>query len=105
VHVAFIDAELTRMFEACTDPDVRHELACAGFANLLAYLGWLRGGEVFSADPDDVQVVEPADGPTRGLPPSVGALEYSLLAATKSDSTLAADVILAYTTLTGLSPG
>jgi hypothetical protein len=105
VHVAFIDSELQRMFDACTDPEVQHELACAGFANLLAYLGWLRGGEVFGADPDDVHVVEPEDGPTRGLPPGVGALEYSLLAATKSDPTLAADVILAYTTLTGLSPG
>jgi hypothetical protein len=46
-----------------------------------------------------------ADSPTRGLPPGVGALEYSLLATTKSNPTLAADIILAYTTLTRLSPG
>jgi hypothetical protein len=101
VHIAFIDTELNRLFEACTDPDVQHELACAGLTNLLAYLAWLRGGEVFSAAPEDLSM----DGPTRGLPPGVGALEFSLLAATKLDPTLAADVVVAYTTLTGLSPG
>jgi hypothetical protein len=105
VHIAFLDATLDRMFDDCTDQDARHELACAGLTNLLAYLGWLRGGEIFSAAPDDLTIVEPLAGPTRGLPPGVGALEYSLLAATKSDPTIAADVILAYTTLTGLSPG
>jgi hypothetical protein len=105
VHIAFLDSELDRMFCATQNPNVKHELACAGLTNLLAYLAWLRGGEIFSATSDDLQVIEPIDGPTRGLPPGVGALEYSLLAATKSDPTLAADVILAYTTLTGLSPG
>jgi hypothetical protein len=73
---SYIDATLDRMFLACTDQGIRHELACAGLTNLLAYLGWLPG-----------------------------ALEYSLLAATISDPILAADVILAYTTLTSLSPG
>jgi hypothetical protein len=73
--------------------------------NLLAYLAWLRGGEIFSAAPSDLGVINPVDGPTRGLPPDVGALEYTLLTATKSDPTKAADVILAYTTLSGLSPG
>jgi hypothetical protein len=34
-----------------------------------------------------------------------GALKYSLLASTKSDPPLAADVILTFTTLMGLSPG
>jgi hypothetical protein len=105
VHIAFIDAELSRLFNASRDPRARHELACAGLANLLAYLAWLRGGEIFGASPSDLRVIEPVDGPSRGLPPDVGAIEYSLLAATKSDPTKAADVILAYTTLTGLSPG
>jgi hypothetical protein len=105
VHIAYMDSELHRMFATCTDPGVRHELACAGLTNLLAYLAWLRGGEIFSASPDDLTIILPEDGPTRGLPPGVGALEYSLLTATKSDPTLAADIIVAYTTLTGLSPG
>jgi hypothetical protein len=105
VHIAFIDVELDRLFSICTDPTICHELACAGLTNLLAYLGWLRGGEVFAATPEDLNVVAPEAGPTRGLPPGVGAIEYFLLAATKSDRSLAAGIILAYTTLTGLSPG
>jgi hypothetical protein len=105
VHIAVIDAELARMYLTCTDPNTQHELACAGLTNLLAYLGWLRGGEIFSAAPDDLAIVAPSEGPTRGLPPGVGALEYSLLAATKSDPTLAANIFVAFTTLMGLSPG
>jgi hypothetical protein len=61
-------------------------------------LGWLHGGEIFLAAPDDLTV-------THGLPPGMGALKYSLLAVTTLDPALMVDVILAYTTLTGLNPG
>jgi hypothetical protein len=48
----------------------------------------------------------PQDGPSRGLPLGVGAVEYTLLLETKSNPTIvAADVVTAFTTLSGLSPG
>jgi hypothetical protein len=45
------------------------------------------------------------DGAIRNLPPGVGAVEHTLLLSTKSDPTLVADVVIAYTTLLGLSLG
>jgi hypothetical protein len=86
-------------------PVARHEIACAGFANLCAYLGWLRGTELFSVASSDVESIRPCDGPSRGLPPNIGAVTLTLLEETKSDPCQVADVVLAYDTLSGLSPG
>ena len=47
----------------------------------------------------------PQDGPTRGIPAGVGAVEFNLGAETKSDPCLTADVILAWESLSGLSAG
>jgi hypothetical protein len=105
VHVAYIDQCLEKAFHRTTDPDSQHEIVVAALANLLAYLGWLRGGEIFEGQQDDLVLTLPRDGPSRGLPPGVGAVEYTLLPETKSDPTLVADVVIAFTTMTGLSPG
>jgi hypothetical protein len=80
-----------------------HELACAGVINLTAYLGWERSNAIFATVPGAIVVTPPADGAARNLPPGVGAVEHTLLAETKSDPTLVADVVIAYTTLSGLS--
>jgi hypothetical protein len=104
IHIAFMDSELDRLFQKATG-DEAHELACAGTINLLAYLGWLRSGEVFGLQLPDVTILIPEDGPTRGLPPGGGAVEARLLTATKSDQTITADVIVAFTTLSGLGLG
>jgi hypothetical protein len=50
-------------------------------------------------------VIEPRDGPTKGLPVNIGAVTLTLLDETKSDPCQVADVVLAYMTLSGLSPG
>jgi hypothetical protein len=42
-----MDDYLNTSFGKVTSLVQQHELACAGTVNLLAYLGWLRGGEVF----------------------------------------------------------
>jgi hypothetical protein len=105
IHVAYMDDYLDSLFEASTDARVRHELACAGAVNLSAYLGWLRGGEVFGIGPDAVTVLLPSDGPTRGLPPGLGAVEIELQGQTKTDRTVTADIIIAFTTLSGLCLG
>jgi hypothetical protein len=105
VHIAYLDDYLNTAFEQATSLDQQHELACAGTVNLLAYLGWLRGGEVFGSTAEDLNVVLPADGPSRNLPPGIGAVEYRLKPATKTDQTVAADVVIAFATLSGLSLG
>ena len=106
VHVAYIDQSLERAYHAAPlNSDLQHEIAVAAFTNLIAYLGWLRGGEIFNATDDDLVVTLPRDGPSRGLPPGIGAVEFTLLPETKSDPTLVADVVTAFTTMSGLSPG
>jgi hypothetical protein len=105
VHIAFIDRRLQQMYRDATDRNARHELTVAASVNLLAYLGWLRSTETFDADANGLTQVPPEDGPTRGLAPSIGAIELRLLAATKSDRTITADCIIAWTCLSGLSLG
>jgi hypothetical protein len=105
VHIAYIDQHLETMYQQARDDEVRHELACAGTVKLLAYLGWLRSTKTFDAKTDSVTMVKPQDGPTRGLPPNLGAIELRLLGATKSDRTVTADVIIAWSCLSGLCLG
>jgi hypothetical protein len=105
VHIAYIDRRLRELYRDATTHTERHECACAGMANLCAYLGWLRGTELFSLPPEDLEVVDPVDGPTKGLPANIGAVTLTLLAETKSDPCQVADVVLAFLTLSDLSPG
>jgi hypothetical protein len=47
----------------------------------------------------------PSEGPTRGLPPNVGAIEFNLFPETKTDPCRVADIVMAYETLSGLCLG
>jgi hypothetical protein len=46
-----------------------------------------------------------SEGPPRGLPPNVGAVEFILLPETKSDPCRLADIVIAYKTLSVASLG
>ena len=105
VHVAYINTALDTAFLLSNELDVRHELAVAACVNLWAYLGWLRGGETFGLKREDVAVISPSEGPTVGLPSGVGVVTGTLLEETKSDPTRAADIVIAYRCLSGLSLG
>jgi hypothetical protein len=105
VHIAYIDAILETRYWAAETTEALHEISCAATINLLAYLGWLRGGEVFGVGPTDVTLIRPHEGETRGLPEGIGAVEVRLAEQTKGDRTVTADVVVAYTTLTDLSVG
>ena len=106
VHVSYIDQQLEKAFHSTNDPDSQHEIVVAAFANLLAYLGWLQGGEIFDGNQDDLVLTLPTDGPSPRLPPGVlSAVEYTLLHETKSDPTIVVDVVLAFSTMSGLIPG
>jgi hypothetical protein len=104
-HIQYMDQRLEEGYHRAPTLAGQHEVACAGAANLLAYLGWLRSGELFPALKADVTLTVPQDGPTRGLPDGVGAIEFNLGAETKSDPCITADVILAWESLSGLSVG
>jgi hypothetical protein len=105
VHIAYVDQHLQTLYAQASDPITRHELACAGAVNLLAYLGWLRSREIFEMATESVNLIAPDDGPTRNLSPNIGAIEFRLLAATKSDPTVTADCVVAWSCLSGLSLG
>jgi hypothetical protein len=107
-HIHWIDKGLDSLYKKAGrhgDQQELQDIACAGVINLAAYLGWERSNDIFSTAPDAVEVTPPNDGAIRNLPPGVGAVEHTLLASTKSDPTLVADVVIAYTTLSGLSLG
>jgi hypothetical protein len=106
VHIAYMERQFERLHTSPKSSLLdQHEAACGACVHLLAYLGWLRSGETFHGHQDDYLLTEPVEGPTRNLPPGIGAIEVRLLAATKSDPTVTADVMIAFTTFSGLSLG
>ena len=105
VHIKWLDDQFHIAWGRARSKAEQHDIAIAATANLLAYLGWLRGGEIFEASESDMTVTPPSEGPTRGLPPLVGAIEFNLLLETKSDPCRVADIVVAYETLSGLSLG
>jgi hypothetical protein len=104
-HVEWMDTFFDNAYHNSRDQDERAELARAALANLVAWLGWLRATEIFSLQWSDVTVVDPEDGPSLDLPADVGAVGLKLLPQTKASRTRTADVLLAYTTASGFSPG
>jgi hypothetical protein len=105
IHIAWIDDCLDTAWKTAPTAAARHNLSIAGFANLMFYLGWLRGGELFEASTEDLLVTPPEEAATRSLPPGVGTVELSLLPETKSDPSKTADIVVAFTTLSGLNIG
>jgi hypothetical protein len=104
-HVRYLDASLEARYRAASTSFERRELALAGLSNLCLWLGWLRTTEIYSTEWRDFHVVEPCDGPQVDLPIGVGIVGVKLQAETKSNRTSRPDVILAYQTLSGYSPG
>lgn len=103
-HVAWIDRHLDASYQSAKT-QVQHQSCCrAALVNVIAWLAWLRAMEVFSLRWSDVEVIDPENGIAYEFPPNVGALLLRLLEATKSDRTRTADMIIAYTTFSGLSP-
>jgi hypothetical protein len=104
-HVVWLDTDLNRRYHLSTVPVERQELARAGFANLLFYLGGLRSAEALETLWSDFTLTEIVDGGIHNLPQGVGCLEIRLLPETKTNRLSTADVIIAHTTDSGLSVG
>ena len=105
VHIKFINDQLETAYQGAQTDGLRQEIATAGTANLVLWLGLLRGGETFSLKREDVTVVPPAEGPQHGLPAGLGYVELRLLPETKSSPHKVADVVIAYPCSSGLSLG
>jgi hypothetical protein len=105
IHVAYLDRELRKAYDKSTLAVESHELVCAATANLMAYLGWFRGTELFNAEANELTIIPPVDGRIHGLPPNLGAVLLNLLMETKSNPCQVANLVMAYETLSGLQLG
>jgi hypothetical protein len=91
-------------FNAKTRKDHKN-ITRAGITHLSSYLGWLRSMETFGLHWGRVISTKPAEGPSLGLPPGCGVIVLKLLQQTKSSQFAQVDVVIAYTTASGLSLG
>jgi hypothetical protein len=105
VHIAYMNAKFHEAWRTAKSVAYRHEIACAATANLLGYLGWLRGTELFDAKAHELSMILPGNAAKHELPPHVGAVILNLLPETKSNPCQVADIVVALETLSGLDLG
>jgi hypothetical protein len=103
-YVLFLDRSLDSLFLAAPSPATRLELARAGAANVTAWLGWLRSFELFWVLGNEIEVVPPRDSPRFTLPLGISLILYRLNEETKGNRSQTADVVLAGTAASTLSP-
>jgi hypothetical protein len=104
-HILWIDNMLDNQFNGSANPRQQSSACRAAIANLSGWMGWLRGGEQFQLKWSDTTVIPPASGLTVGLPSGVGMVGLQLLEQTKSAQSYRANVVIAFTTGSGLSLG
>lgn len=104
-HIIWMEKHFAALFANAVDRCGRVDACRAALTLVLAYLAWLRALETFGLTWGDVTVTDPTDGPTLGLPFGIGVIQLKLLAQTKSNQAAAADMIIAYTSASGLPPG
>lgn len=104
-HVRFLLRELDLAYNNATTESSLVDICMGAVATLFLWLGWLRGSEVFGLRWCDLTLVPPDKGPLYDLPEGLGMLILRLLPETKSQRTQSADVVLAYETISGHTPG
>lgn len=83
----------------------RYLLICAQCIELVGWLCWLRSSECFGLQRRHIEIVEPKNHAIYNFPPNVGAILFHLLDPTKTNQTDSPDIVIAYTTSSGLQPG
>jgi hypothetical protein len=96
-----LDNDLALCYAAAKTDEARHEISLAGLDNTSLWLGWLRSWENFNLPWENVNLVEPEDGPTIDLPSRVGVVQYFMRPETKSNPSQVADVAIAGKTMSG----
>ena len=96
---------LSKLLRTDLNPVTVYHLVAGQCAEFCGWLGWLRSGECFTLTRDSVKLIPPHLAVAFGLPPDLGCVLLSLLPETKSSRTLTADVVLAWTTSSGLLVG
>jgi hypothetical protein len=102
-HIKWIDKYFDDLYHSSRTQKHRRLLFRVAPVNVVSWLGWLRAAEVFGLEWPDMEVTESHLGPTVGLPANTGVMRLRLQMQTKSDRTRKADVIMAYTSASGLS--
>ena len=104
-HITWNQKYRSTLLRSCTSLHASYELVGAQCVELIAWLGWLRASELFNLKMNDVELVPPKHGAIYGLPPNVGAIFLKLLPSTKSSRNKQVDVVIAWTTSSGLCLG
>lgn len=104
-HVRTLDHSLNELYLRAPTREAAREAVLAGSLNLLLWLGWLRASEALGLRWCDFDIVLPTEGPRLDLPLGIGAVILRLAPETKSSRNREGDVVVAYTTTSGLSLG
>jgi hypothetical protein len=94
--IHFLDKHFTKQWDETNCPRLRHEIATAALVNVLAWTSWARSREIFDLRREDIDIILPSQGPTRGLPENLGAVLLTLQESTKGDQTRQCDIPVAY---------
>jgi hypothetical protein len=108
-HVLWLDRYFNNAYHKTKDPARRREIAMAALCNCLAWLAWLRGGEVFGLGWKDLTVQWPQQNPNPALRfdlvAAMGAVKIRLLEQTKTCRSSVADVALSFCSGSGVPLG
>ena len=104
-HIRFLDKELESAYHMAKTRLAKLEIARAGAVNMVFWTGWTRSAEGLGLEEADATLLEPSEGPKWDLPAGCGCLGFQLLEETKTARSYRADIIVAWTTASGLSPG
>ena len=101
-HIRGLDTLFDGRYRAAPNATARAEYALAGFANILLWFTWLRGGELFRLRWEDLSIIWPHESPAHDLPMGSGAILLQLTPETKSSRSRTADLVVALRSATGL---
>jgi hypothetical protein len=78
-HILWMEKYFEDLFDKAKDCLGRFDACRAALTLVLAYLAWLRALETFGLTWSDVDITNPQDGPTVGLPLGIGDIKLTLL--------------------------
>ena len=104
-HIRHLDRELEAAYQAAKSRRTKLEIARAGAVNMIFWTGWVRSAEGLSLEEEDTTLLLPSQGPQWDLPYGCGCIGLQLLPETKKARSYRADVVVAWKTASGLSPG